>query len=148
MDFRAYLPLAFTLANGGTEAEWRSGTSRAYYAAFHVARELLSDLGFVVPRAERSHGYVWLRLANSGEAAVIPVGNKLNDLRGERNRADYDAHRSLDQALAVGNIQTARTILNVLDAAAVEPVRSQITAAMRDYERDVLKDVTWQPPPP
>ena len=148
MDFRDYLPLAFTLANGGTEPEWRSGTSRAYYAAFHVARQLLADLGFIVPRADRSHGYVWIRLANSGETTVKNAGNDLNALRGHRNRADYDPHRTLNQVLALGNVQLARGIINVLDAAAIEPVRSQITAAMRDYERDVLQDVTWHPPPP
>src|SRR5438876_3717736 len=108
MDFREYLSLAFTLANGGTEAEWRSATSRAYYAAFHVARELLSDLGFIVPRGDRAHAYLWLGLGNSGEAPVITAGKNLNDLRGERNRADYDAHRSLSQVDALGNSQTAQ----------------------------------------
>jgi hypothetical protein len=49
MDFRAYLRLAVTLRDGTTEAEWRSATSWAYYAAFHVARRLLLDLGFGVP---------------------------------------------------------------------------------------------------
>ena len=32
-----------------------------------------------------------------------------------------------------------------LDAAAVEPVRTQVTDAMKVYERDVLHDVTWHP---
>ena len=35
--------------------------------------------------------------------------------------------------------------MKTLDAAAVGPTRSQITAAMRVYERDVLRDVTWRP---
>src|SRR5262249_460451 len=54
MDFRDYLTLARTLAGGATEAEWRTASSRAYYAAFHVARELLADLGFRVPQADRA----------------------------------------------------------------------------------------------
>jgi uncharacterized protein (UPF0332 family) len=40
---RDFLVLAKKLAAGGTEADWRSVVSRAYYAAFHVARELLAD---------------------------------------------------------------------------------------------------------
>jgi uncharacterized protein (UPF0332 family) len=43
MTGRDFLALAMQLAGGGSEAEWRSATSRAYYAAFHVARELLGE---------------------------------------------------------------------------------------------------------
>ena len=59
VNFRDYLSLARTLAGGMTEAEWRSASSRAYYAAFHVARLLLLDLGFRVPQADRAHGYLY-----------------------------------------------------------------------------------------
>jgi hypothetical protein len=42
-------------------------------------------------------------------------------------------------------VQTARRILQILGSAVGEPLRTQITEAMRVYERAVLKDVTWQP---
>ncbi len=67
MDGRDFLPLANALAAGPTEAEWRTAISRAYYAAFHVARQLVMDLGFVVPYADRAHAYLWYRLSNSGK---------------------------------------------------------------------------------
>src|SRR5437762_497526 len=82
--------VAHTLANGTTEADWRSGISRAYYAAFHVARRLLESLRFRVPRADRAHSYLWLRLSNAGDAAVVAAGRRLGDLRSDRNRSDYD----------------------------------------------------------
>ncbi len=145
MDFRDYLTLAARLVAGTTEAEWRSAISRAYYAAFHIARELLSNLGFRVPQAERSHGYLWLRLANAGAADVRVAGNRLNALRRQRNRADYDSHPSLSQVTAANEVKNAEDIIQALDAAAVEPVRTQITDAMKVYERDVLHDVTWHP---
>ena len=66
MDFRDYLRLAVTLRDGTTEAEWRSASSRAYYAAFHVARKLLFGLSFRVPRADRpmrTSGCGWQTLA-------------------------------------------------------------------------------------
>jgi len=148
MDFRSFLPLAKTLANGATEAEWRSAVSRAYYAAFHVARQLLASLGCRVPRVDRAHPYLWLRLSNAGDTAVMQAGRRLGDLRSDRNWADYDEHVAFPQATALDDVDRAELIINALDAAAVEPVRSQIIAAMRDYERDVLQDVTWQPPPP
>jgi uncharacterized protein (UPF0332 family) len=145
MDFRDYLRLVITLRDGTTEAEWRSASSRAYYAAFHVARRLLLSLAFGIPRAERAHAYLWLRLANSGHADVDLAGNRLNHLRGERNAADYDEHRVLGQLLAARHVQTAEEIIQTLDAAGVEPVRTQITDGMKIYERDVLHDVSWHP---
>src|SRR5712692_7297367 len=137
MNFRDFLTLAAALATSSTEAEWRSAVSRAYYAAFHVACELLRDLGFTVPRAERAHAYLWLRLANSGHPDVRNAGLDLSQLRQERNRADYDAHRNLGQGTAAKDLQTAQDIVRVLDAGRLEPTRTQITDAMKIYERDV-----------
>jgi hypothetical protein len=55
MNWRDFLSLATRLAAATTEADWRTAVSRAYYAAFHVARRLLTDLNFTVPRADRAH---------------------------------------------------------------------------------------------
>ena len=145
MNFRDFLTLAATLAAGSTEAEWRSAVSRAYYAAFHVGCELLRDLAFRVPRADRAHAYVWLRLANSSDPDVQNAGQDLNNLRGERNTADYNAYRTLGSVAATQHVQTTEEIIRVLDAAAHDPTRTQMTDAMKVYERDVLKDVTWHP---
>ena len=73
------------------------------------------------------------------------AGKELNALRSWRNRADYDMNRPLPQAMAAGQVQAAEWIIQILDAI-VEPTRTQITDAMKVYERDVLKDVTWQQP--
>lgn len=145
MNFRDYLALARTLASGATEAEWRSASSRAYYATFHVARLLLLGLGFRVPQADRAHGYLWLRLSNAGHADTMRAGRHFGQLRRERNWADYDDHRVITQTGALQNLQDAEDIIQALDAAAVDPVRAQITDAMKIYERDMLKDVTWHP---
>ena len=145
MDFRDYLKLAATLAAGPAEADWRSAISRAYYAAFHVARELLISLGFRVPRADRAHSYMWLRIANAGAADVTLAGNRLNALRGLRNLADYDSTASMSQASAVNEVKNAKDIIQALDAAALEPIRTQITDVMKIHERDILHDVTWHP---
>ena len=50
MDARNFLTTADQLAQGATEADWRSAVSRAYYAVFHVARRLFTTCGFTVPR--------------------------------------------------------------------------------------------------
>ena len=145
MDFRDFLALARIWSKSRTEGEWRSAASRAYYAAFHVAVQLLKDLGFAVPHAERAHAYLWLRLSNAGYSTVEQAGIDLNALRGERNRADYDGRRPFLAATAVNLVQTAENIIRALDAARNDPIRTAITDAMKVYERDVLQDVTWHP---
>lgn len=145
MNGRDFLPLAAQLARGTTEAEWRSAVSRAYYACFHVARGLLSDLGFAVPRADRAHQYLVLRLSNSGEAPVEQAGRDLETLRRLRNRADYDESPAVPQTQATAGVQLAESIVQSLDAGRAQPVCSQITDSMKVYERDVLQDVTWSP---
>jgi len=145
MNWRDFLPLAARSAAGGTEADWRTAISRAYYAAFHVARQLLADLGFAIPRADRAHQYLVFRLSNSGEAATAQAGRDLDTLRRLRNRADYDEVPALTQPQAVAAVQVAEGIIQALDAARQEPIRSRIRDAMIVYERDVLHDVTWKP---
>ena len=75
-----FLEVAGEWAVANREAEWRSAASRAYYAAFHVARQLLLQWGFVVPSADQAHAYLWLRLANAGHPDVNRAGNDLRYL--------------------------------------------------------------------
>jgi uncharacterized protein (UPF0332 family) len=145
MDERDFLTLAQTLVGAPGEAAWRSAVSRAYYAAFHVARHLLVDFGFAVPQADRAHAYLWLRLQNCGDPKVQAAGADLNALRSDRNWADYHLRRPMRQAVAQARVQVAERVIPLLDAAALEPTRTRITDAMRVYERDVLHDVTWHP---
>jgi uncharacterized protein (UPF0332 family) len=140
-----FLTLADAWSRGATEGEWRSAVSRAYYAAFHEARRLLRDLGFQAPRGDQAHAFLWLRLSNCGEPQLIRVGMDLNDLRRDRNRADYDLAQNVSRADAVASVQRARRIVQLLAAGRVEPTRTNILNAMRVYERDVLKNVTWRP---
>jgi uncharacterized protein (UPF0332 family) len=140
-----FLTLAETWIKGPTEAEWRSSVSRAYYAAFHKARQLLRDLGFLVPRGDQAHAYLWLRFSNCGDSQVQLAGSDLNRLRRERNRSDYDIEQTLVHTDALLQVLAAKRIVQVLDTAAADPTRTQITDQMKIYERDVLKSVTWQP---
>jgi uncharacterized protein (UPF0332 family) len=145
MDAREFHTLAQQLSLAATEAAWRSAVSRAYYAAFHVARQLMEDLGFTVPHADRAHGYLWLRLANCGNLQVEQAANALKDLRRNRNWADYDLARPLGQLFSQNQGSLAAQIIQVFEAAAIGPTCTQITDAMKIYERDVLHDVTWHP---
>jgi hypothetical protein len=46
---------------------------------------------------------------------------------------------------ALLQVESANRIVQILNTAAVGPARVQITEAMKRYEEDVLKEVTWQP---
>src|SRR5262245_54000309 len=140
------LSLADDWIANATEAEWRSAVSRAYYGAFHAARDLFVDLGFAVPRGAQAHAYLWIRLSNCGDPSLVQAGADLADLLRRRNFADYDIQLDLDQSTALTWVQLARAVSQQLAGGHVEPVRSQITAAIRDYERNVLRNVTWQGP--
>jgi uncharacterized protein (UPF0332 family) len=145
MNWRDYLSLATRLVKENAEADWRTAVSRAYYAAFHTARQLFADLNFSVPRADRAHQYLVFRLSNSGESAVEQAGRNLDTLRRLRNRADYDGVPALTQSQATAAVQLAETIIQELDLARHEPVRTRMRDAMIVYERDVLRDATWRP---
>jgi uncharacterized protein (UPF0332 family) len=145
MNWRDFLLLAARLAAGVNEADWRTAVSRAYYAAFHVARRLFTDLNFTVPRADRAHQYLVFRLGNSGESAVEQAGRDLDTLRRLRNRADYDEAPALTQSQAAAAVRMAEGIVQRLDAARQEPARTRMRDVMIVYERDVLRDVTWKP---
>ena len=145
MNWRDFLALAARLATEPTEADWRSAVSRAYYAAFHVARRLLADLHFTVPRADRAHQYLVFRLSNCGEPAVEQAGRDLDTLRRLRNRADYDDAPAVTRPQAAAAVRLADGIIQALDAAGLEPTRTRARDVMIVYERDVLRDVTWHP---
>jgi uncharacterized protein (UPF0332 family) len=145
MNWRDFLVLAGRLATGTGEADWRTAVSRAYYAAFHVARRLFIDLRFTVPRADRAHQYLVFRLSNCGESVVELAGRDLETLRRLRNRADYDELPALAQPQAAAAVQLAQGIIQALDAAGQEPARTRMRDAMIIYERDVLRDVSWHP---
>jgi uncharacterized protein (UPF0332 family) len=140
-----FLPLANRLAAASSEAEWRTAISRAYYAAFHVARQLLEELGFRVPWADRAHAYLTMRLNNCGDAQIQHAASNLHSLRSLRNQADYDLQRPIRQSVALAQSQISQQIIQTLVLGRQQPVRTAITDAMRIYERDVLRDDTWQP---
>jgi len=146
MNPREFLEVADEWAAGTREAEWRSAVSRAYYAVHHVARQLLDDWGFSVPTADQAHGFVWLRLANCGHPDVQQVGRDLKDMRRIRNWSDYDLDLPFEQTLAVKQVQAGSDMIRLLDAVATTPaVLAAIIDAIKIYERDVLRQVTWQP---
>lgn len=143
MNGRDFLAAARRQAAGSQESDWRSAVSRAYYAAFHVARDLLAALRFQVPWADRAHNYVYVRLNNGGDPGVVKAAAALFDLRRNRNRADYDIRATFPANNAAQAIGDAELVLQTLDNLTAAE-RTSITDAMKLYEQ-AIGDVNWTP---
>lgn len=140
------LRLAEKLSLSTTEPEWRCAVSRAYYAAFHHGRDLLQALGFEPPRGEIAHAYLWRRLQSCGNPSLGMAGSDLNQLRGQRNRADYDLAGDVSHRTAMTAVETAAAIFRIIDALTPDD-REVAIEIIKAYERDVLREPTWRPRP-
>ncbi len=140
------LRLAEKLCQGTSESEWRCAVSRAYYAAFHRARDLLQALGFEVPRGELAHAFLWRRLQTCGNPSLGLAGSDLNQLRGQRNRADYDLAGDVSRRTAMTAVETATAIFRIIEALTPDD-REVAVEIIKAYERDILRESTWRPRP-
>jgi hypothetical protein len=90
-DWPDYLVLARRLAEADDDASRRTAVSRAYYAAFHVARRHVERAHpeVVLPRHGAIHDVVWTTLdrGTREERAAVHGGRRL---RHKRTVADYE----------------------------------------------------------
>lgn len=133
-----FLDVARSLAArpDSSEAFHRSAVSRAYYGAFHLARGLLSGMGFSVGR-NHAIPLRWLMVCdeeNAREAAKL-----LTKLQGERIKADYDlaTPRFRQRKLAEELVSLAYEIKRLIAACTSEPARSTIKAGIEAYQRKI-----------
>jgi len=120
-DWADFLTLADALVRdpnspGPEEASLRSAISRAYYAAFHVARNLGRDRGeFTLTETGRDHWLVKHHFMSSSDRTRQKIGLDLDRLYDYRTSADYDdvlAGRPI--SLAQSSVAVARNVLNTL----------------------------------
>jgi uncharacterized protein (UPF0332 family) len=89
VDPETYLELAEELSSKAQAVEKRTAADRAYYAAFLVSRDLLSEKGYITPYYNSDdHRYVEETLKRRD--ILGSLGNDENRLRRARNVATYD----------------------------------------------------------
>ena len=94
-DWSEYLNVAKELADvantsANKESKLRCAISRAYYAAFILARNYLRDReGLLIPITSDAHSFVSKQFDNSSDTARQSIGKKLQRLRRFRRQADY-----------------------------------------------------------
>jgi len=139
MDPREFHRLAAQLVGGTSPAEFRTAVSRAYHAAYNVAVQILEEMGFRVSRGPAGHGEVQNRLSNCGDGEVIRVGSQLAGLHSKRIQADYRLDRTDVESVKTVRalVEQAKRMIQTLDECRSEPRRTQIIAAIQDWERKV-----------
>lgn len=108
------LELARTLLQGTREVEWRSATSRAYYAALHTARTYCEAAALPLPIGA-SHERVIEALQQSKLPDHAKLGQQLKRLRGERNLADYEINEPYGQRAARKHLMECERAVAKLD---------------------------------
>jgi hypothetical protein len=126
-DWRAYFKLAkfliklastafarIILSDFAREALWRSGVSRAYYAAYcHVRNYARDRLGFQPRRSADDHAKLREHLRRN--QGYIEIADLLNQLRSWRNNCDYDDITHRLENMTKNAIQYAREIFDRIE---------------------------------
>ncbi|HET6878557.1 MAG TPA: hypothetical protein VFI31_00195 [Pirellulales bacterium] len=145
MDPRDFISLALRLSNSQNEADLRSAVSRAYYGAFHVARQFFFDVGLRWTRKESYAAEVHMKvrycLSQAGEADALLASDQLWSLRDLRNQADYDldSTRFKSAARVATAVRIAPEVVDAIQRCRVEPVFTEAGDRIRKYARDVLR---------
>ncbi len=136
-----FLHVAVRLSGGATEAEWRSAVSRAYYGAFHLARDFVESCGVTLPKTAEAHDKLQWCLAQSGSVQLPPVAERLNSLRAARNVADYDltSWQFSKRGSVLVAIQRAQQIVDGLAQVGSQPDFAETRAAIREYASSTLR---------
>ena len=139
MQGRDFLDVAKNLSRSQFEASLRSAISRAYYALLNTAAQLLMELGFSVEQGPGVHGQVRNRFFNCGIEQLGEFSSTLDELRRQRNEADYNMKSNAfqNQAICALRIAKAETAIRLLADCDKEPLRGQIRTGIREYERKI-----------
>jgi len=87
----AFLDLANTLSGQAeSEAALRTSVSRSYYSLHNLLSEFITNYAFPVPKTAKSHKLVYRCIHNCGIHRIVLIGKHLDELREDRNDADYD----------------------------------------------------------
>jgi uncharacterized protein (UPF0332 family) len=141
MDADDFFTLAQRLAVRPTEAERRTAVSRAYYAAFHLALQLIdSRFGVVVPINQAHVKLAFCLQSGTTNTTAVDAGQLLATLRDARKIADYQLN-SLAPASdewARLQVEIAHDAISAIKACASEQDLATIMNEVRDYARNRL----------
>lgn len=135
MNAHEFISVATQLIAAEGEGRLRSAVSRAYYGAFHVARQFLVDCGVIVPIDFATHRNVGWCLTHSAESSIVDAGGRLESLRKIRNLADYDLANThfTRRVYAKAQVERAVEIVDLLSRYQTEVARARVAPTIRGY---------------
>lgn len=89
MESRDFLTSAQQIISGNQEVDYRNAVRRAYYAVFHVCKNLLETLPNSPRQIGTSHQVLIDRLLSHPDKRLEPLGHQLARARDCRIWADY-----------------------------------------------------------
>ncbi|MFO3773766.1 hypothetical protein [Serratia marcescens] len=110
-----FLASAFTSFKLDSEIGYRNAISRAYYSTYHKSLERVTKM----PKAKGSHHAALIKYLESQEciknerypAEILKeLARSMRQLRGMRNRADYNLDTVITQGIAADHLMLARRI--------------------------------------
>lgn len=99
----------------------RSAVSRAYYAAYNVAQEMIASMGLPKRKGD-SHAILQRRLIASGDEQLRQIGVQLSEFSALRNKSDYDMSDRFNPSVA--------------DTAAAVALADELIRTIREYKPD------------
>lgn len=114
-DWKYYLSLAQLLHrdHSNNQAALRTAISRAYYAAYHPAKDWAVNQRGLDPKA--NHHEVWsLYLRDSNDRTIFEIGSHGDRLKRSRVHADYEPGLSTTTGDSARALATAEKILYLL----------------------------------
>jgi uncharacterized protein (UPF0332 family) len=135
-DFQAFASSLAARPNLGAAA-YRSAISRAYYAAYHSARELVeAGMGISCKAGGSEHKKLQVYYLNCTVDEGVELGQLLNNLHQSRRDADYTL--SLAQIETQGQarlcVERASEIIDRVRACTQPPLFGQIKAGIEGYK--------------
>lgn len=128
MNPRDFCSLAYTLTQEAkrkpSPERCRTAISRAYYAAYNVAIEILSNMNIhILGQGGDKHVIVRQYLNNSGDSAMKKAKEDLKNLHQIRKEADYYLHNSRPEQpkTALGWVKVASQVIHILDSRSNDP---------------------------
>ncbi len=105
-DISSIHELAVRLANGTEEADWRSASSRAYYAGYHRAMLSANHCPDNSNQKMGSHERLSDRFSLHNSVGARSIAYVLIGMKKQRHVADYEIDGHFFQSYAKGQVAT------------------------------------------
>ena len=131
MNYRDILQLASSLVvwnSGNPESRFRCAVGRTYFATYNCAVHVLSVVGFEVLKNSNGHHQAYEELFNCNQKEARRAARILNDLRSDRNAADYhlDDEKFSESSTVKTVVESGQDAISFLEKCLEEPVRSNL----------------------